>query len=434
MDRKVFISILGTSFYGRCQYQKDNFKSIENRFIQTATLELLNAENWSENDVVQIYLTSEAKTNNWNIAKRKLKTDTEEVEYKGLKQCLEEMNLACQIKPIDIVNGKDEKEIWLIFETIYNNLEDNDELYIDLTHSFRYLPMLLLVLINYAKFLKNVTVRHISYGNYEARNGNVAPIVDLMPIIALQEWTSAAHEIIKFGDVVQLKKLTDRNVKPILAVTEGANESAKTLKQLFNKSEGNLNTLCEEIKTNRGLKVIEGKSAKNVIEILSKLQNDLIAPLNPILENIKKSVEIIHNAENDVQNMIKSVQWCIDKNLIQEGFTLLQEGIISQFIADDFNNEKKRNFVSGYLSQFKGGKFESTRFNLMITEIIELENLLTSNQKIADWANLFSQISQIRNDINHAGIRPNPIKGSDFKVKLKKLLEEYNLINQYESD
>jgi hypothetical protein len=122
--------------------------------------------------------------------------------------------------------------------------------------------------------------------------------------------------------------------------------------------------------------------------------------------------------------MLSAVNWCIDKNLIQEGFTLLQEGIISLFLLDDYDNEKKRNFVSGYLSQYKSGKFESTRFNLQITEIIELEKLLNSNEKIADWADIFSQIANIRNDINHAGIRENPIQATAFKSKLKDLYQK----------
>ena len=62
-----------------------------------------------------------------------------------------------------------------------------------ITHAFRYLPMLVLVLANYAKFLKNVTVKSLTYGNYEAREGTNAPIVNLLPIAALQDWTTAAE-------------------------------------------------------------------------------------------------------------------------------------------------------------------------------------------------------------------------------------------------
>lgn len=59
------------------------------------------------------------------------------------------MNLPVEIRPVDIVDGKDEDEMWKIFNALFNELRDGDELYFDLTHSFRYIPMLVLVLGNY---------------------------------------------------------------------------------------------------------------------------------------------------------------------------------------------------------------------------------------------------------------------------------------------
>ena len=178
MERKVFISVLGTGFYEPCKYTKGSFNSSETRFIQQATLEYLKVNNdWttkdSDGDVVDrviILLTNGAKETNWSkdITKRlNYKTKSEEV-YLGLEQVLQNMNLPCPIETITIPDGKDEDEMWAIFNAVYETLQPNDELYFDLTHSYRYLPMLVLVLGNYAKFLKGVKVKHISYGNYEA--------------------------------------------------------------------------------------------------------------------------------------------------------------------------------------------------------------------------------------------------------------------------
>ena len=113
--------------------------------------------------------------------------------------------------------------------------------------------------------------------------------------------------------------------------------------------------------------------------------------------------------------MLYAVKWCIEKNLVQEGFKLLQEGILSFLLSDDYEDEKKRNFISGYLNQYKSGKFENTRFNLSIKEVLNLEKTLSENPKITEWADIFSQISSIRNDINHAGVRQNPINAKDFQ-------------------
>lgn len=142
MARKVFISVLGTGFYGKCKYTRGEYNSVkasETRFIQQSTLEYLNVYDWSKNDAAIFLLTSKAKSQNWNreIKSRVNFSTKEEEEYLGLEYVLEQMNLPVEISPVDIVDGKDEDEMWEIFNALFNELKDGDELYFDLTHSFR---------------------------------------------------------------------------------------------------------------------------------------------------------------------------------------------------------------------------------------------------------------------------------------------------------
>lgn len=126
------------------------------------------------------------------------------------------MGLPVHVNAVAIVDGKDESEMWEIFKTVYDLLKDEDEVYFDLTHAFRYLPMLVLVLGNYAKFLKNITVKGISYGNYESRTDDEAPIVDLLPLSVLQNWTHAAADFLENGSVSRLVELSKHQISPIL--------------------------------------------------------------------------------------------------------------------------------------------------------------------------------------------------------------------------
>ena len=164
MARKVFISVLGTGYYGACKYVKDGFVSSETRFIQQATLEYLKVcNNWTTKnadgevvDRIYILLTDGAREKNWNksITSRMNPKTKQEEPYLGLEQILTDMNLPCPVETLRIPDGKNEEEMWTIFNTVYEALKPNDELYFDLTHSYRYLPMLVLVLGNYAKVLK----------------------------------------------------------------------------------------------------------------------------------------------------------------------------------------------------------------------------------------------------------------------------------------
>ncbi len=125
--------------------------------------------------------------------------------------------------------------------------------------------------------------------------------------------------------------------------------------------------------------------------------------------------------------MLNAVEWCIEKQLIQEGFTLLQEGIISYLLNNDCKDTGKREFVSGYLQhQFKGS-FNYHKFDkLRSDEKDDLESLLNEIPQIKKWAELYKDTTEYRNDINHAGVKSNAKSGSEFENKLKELYTRTN--------
>ena len=289
MARKVFISVLGTGFYGKCKYTRGEYnleKASETRFVQQSTLEYLNVYDWSKNDAAIFLLTDRAKTYNWNkeIKSRENPYTKEQEEYFGLEYVLEQMDLPVEIRPVDIVDGKDEDEMWEIFNALFNELKDGDELYFDLTHSFRYIPMLVLVLGNYSKFLKNVTIKSITYGNYEARNENNALIVDLLPLSALQDWTYAAGQFLESGNVRRLQHLCNEELKPILREAKGSDHDATNLKTFINT----LADVIDERVTCRGMNIIKSEAFRKMKNVSDKLETTKIEPLNPVFDKIKQ--------------------------------------------------------------------------------------------------------------------------------------------------
>ena len=240
MARKVFISVLGTGSYKECIYALGDTQYDKTRFIQKATLQMLDVkEQWTEDDHIYIVMTDGSQEKNWE-------TRTEDgVTIIGLDDTLKDMQLSAPIDTIKIPDGNNEDEIWQIFSNIYNILdkqEDGAELYFDLTHGFRYLPMLVLVLGNYAKFLKNTIVKSITYGNYESRDKvtNIAPIINITPLAALQDWTNAAADYLEHGDATKLKNCADKPLITIARETKGQDQDATTLiklsKQLYDLS------------------------------------------------------------------------------------------------------------------------------------------------------------------------------------------------------
>ena len=143
--RKIYIAFLGIAPYLNCNYVYNDTKVDNVKYIQEAMIKLL-CKDFSESDKYIFFLTKDAEKENWN----------DKSENKGLANTLNEFipkdNI---IKISNFPEGKNENEIWKMFELIYEQINDNDEILVDITHSFRYIPMLMLLILNYAEYMKN---------------------------------------------------------------------------------------------------------------------------------------------------------------------------------------------------------------------------------------------------------------------------------------
>lgn len=435
MARKVFISVLGTGFYVECVYKMGEFTSDTTRFIQRATLQTLTQQNvggeWTKNDQIYIVLTEKAKADNWEVSsgtRHNPKTGKEET-YIGLKSVLERMSLPTPIRTIDIPDGNNEKELWEIFDKIYTVLEDGDELYFDLTHGFRYLPMLVLVLGNYAKFLKHTEVKSITYGSYEARDTktNIAPIIDITPLAALQDWTNAAADYLEHGDAEELYSLAQDKLYYFLR-----NPSENSLKaQILNNLCRNINNYCNNLSFCRGIPIVAGKECVQIKSLIEKATSDFIVPLHPLFNEIQQSVN--ECAKNSSANMIHAAELCAKQGNYQQAVTFLREGIISIICSRhgiDLKDHDRREIVKEAVLKHlhKDTAEKKKKENTQKKELTyqEREDIIASvNQDSLltnDTAQLFYDILDYRNDFNHAGMRSNNKKAFSMQEAIWNLI------------
>lgn len=435
MARKVFISVLGTGFYGECIYKFNGFSSSNTRFIQRATLEMLTSEaHWTAEDHGYILLTDGANTNNWSI-KNNVRTNVRSnvaESYIGLKETIESLNLLFPVDGVSIPVGNDENEIWQIFETLFDKLQTGDELYFDITHGFRYLPMLLLVLGNYAKFLKNVTIKSITYGNFEARekadDNDVAPIIDVTAFSTLQNWTSAASDFLNHGDATKLAECGNNQLRPILKETKGKDEAAVNLRTFC----VNLTSFTDSVRFCRGMDVFSGSDPSKLQDCLKNIDGKYLKPLLPLLGMVDDFVSRFR--KSSAENMLVAAEWSAKFGNWQAAITLLEEGIISFFCVrhnirpDDSNGRKIVNRAlkkKQLLFDDKVGEYmrEGDDFEKKVDEVMADELLHFG------LARDFSNLSDVRNDVNHAGMRnfKKPLQVKKIKSNIDKCLN--NMIN-----
>ena len=91
-------------------------------------------------------------------------------------------------------------------------LSTGDELIVDITHSFRSLPIFIMNLLIYLQNVsgKGVTISHIHYGMLDIVNElGYARIVDLKEILTVNEWISGAYSFSEFANGYKIAELLE---------------------------------------------------------------------------------------------------------------------------------------------------------------------------------------------------------------------------------
>lgn len=421
-SRKVFISILGTGKYDPCIYRQGDFTSTETRFIQEATLDFLRARSeWSPTDAAYIFLTPTARTSNWQAVPVYKDDSPKGEDYIGLEPTLSQMRLRFPVEPVDISEGGDEEAIWSVFRSIYDRICEGDRLYIDITHSFRYLPMLLLVLTNYARELKGAEVVSITYGNLDAKQ-----LVDLGALIELQDWTVAAGEFLRNGRASGLAELTKERVDPILKATKGKNEVASGLSKLVDR----LTTVSQSLTTIRGKEILEGKIFKELDKYTHGLDAGLITPMVPLIEKIKDSFGDF-DTKPSVSNGFAAARWCYRMQLYQQSITILQE-TMKAYVAASHGYPSEEEYYTELAAkafiiakesisedEWRLGKSDPTDREKRAKVVKQF----LAGSAVRELHPLYTEIGQLRNDFNHAGFKSNAVKGRDIPGRIEMLIK-----------
>lgn len=482
-----FISVLGTGLYEPIQYELQDYNSGEQQYIQAVLIKRYK-DQLSENGKISIFLTSEARKRNWenriyekweeSAAQRWNSASKADViegnEKRGLKYLLEqEFGTNGRIKGISIEDASTQNKIWSVFQAIYSEIEEGDEIIFDITHGFRSIPMLAIIILNYARVTKGCQIGGIYYGAYEAArdHNGIAPIVDLTVYNEILQWTSATEAFIQYGNADQIQMVYKEKMKNI------SNDEKKNWSGV-SKTVAAMKNLADTIATCRGVnadrlsnvgkeknKTKEKKSIKcayqgfkrEVEKDWSKQTKEII-PLHRLLGQAKENYSQF-DQEKDYEIGLEVVKWSIQNNMTQQGYTALEE-TVKTFLCDiygmDNTLEKNRDGVIGtmmnviyYFNEKKGFKIkEEEQYQPEIrqnmkkyannymksryreTDEDEDERELSKYSEIVatlpiEIAMLGHEIKNGRNDINHFGFNMSPASAEGLKKNLESYLNRF---------
>jgi len=426
---RVFLSFLGTSDYVPCTYYRGDYEAANVRFVQEAILKIECAQ-WTSDDRALIFTTGEAYRRNWPDNGHMDRETGRPLARTGLKRRIAGLDLPFMVERVDIPDGKSESEIWDIFNAVFENLREGEEVIFDITHAFRSIPMLAIVILNYAKVMKDVALGGIFYGAFEVLGSPFevrkllleerrAPILELTAFDQLLDWSFAINQFLKAGNADQIRTLARSNLKQILAESRGKDKGAATIRSIGDR----LEEYCRILSTCRGAEI--GNAAMTLKEKMRGFDNfDMLPPFRPLFERME--AKLAPFGKNTFSDGIAAARWCIEHNLIQQGYTILVELLISHFVlagGGDINDPDERNIVSGALAIAAENIPPEKWYKNSVENEERTRKYLETFGSEMELIEIMRVLVDFRNNINHAGFRKDARSSRSFPKQLVRLVE-----------
>ena len=415
MSKKVLIAGIGggknkeTGTYRVANYKIEN-KVYEQRSFITSALE----EHYGIDKTIFIGTTGSMWDNLYEFYSNKYQKDYDENYHLDLMGIIDNATMDTNIDSLNLSKfnetfkdkilgivtkyGMNELEIFENFNLIIklqDELEDGDEVYLDITHSFRSNAFWMFLVMNYLTDVedKNITVKAITYGMLEAQKDGIAPVVDLNAFYKILQWIKGANNFKNYGN----SYLIEKNI-----------ENEKLSKKLKNFSDAlNMNYIA---------------SLRQSINSLKKLEDDidnLEGPAKLIIPKvIKDFMDKFATEDKDYLFQAKLAKWHFEQKRYAMAYININEAIIG-FIMDTLElpiltADKKRD----------ENKLAKDWLNIVISRHETNKtypNFKTDkdNMELYEYIKIFEHSRRVRNEIAHS------IGGKDSAVNDIDSLKKY---------
>jgi CRISPR-associated Csx2 family protein len=228
--------------------------------------------------------------------------------------------------------GKNDDELWHNFEqylAILDEIDDDDVLFIDITHSFRSLALMSFLMVQFGQVVKNkkFKVGGILYGmfEYSYENDGISPIVDLKIFYDLMEWIKAIDAFKNYSRTDSIEKLLldDKDIH-------------KTTTDTFKGFDINI-SFANMV----SLKKFIGK-AKQSLTVLKESKSPIVKLLSADIVDFVKRLD-----HKDISRFqLELTKWYFENKNYALAFLVLAEAIVSkecENLGFDVQDQESRN-------------------------------------------------------------------------------------------
>ena len=342
-------------------------------------------------------------------------TDIKELNISKLNE-----ELINKVRGIVIKYGLNREEIFENFDSIIKleeefNDEDEYEVILDITHSFRSTAFWMFLVMTYLTDVSNKKIKiiEVTYGMYEAKKEDTdpAPIVLLSSFLEILNWIKGASELKQYGNSYYiLNELKDSN-------DDIPEDIKKELRNFSNAMNMNyIGTLMESIDRLKNLKeqinAISGPAKHIVPEVLMNFIEDF---------DLKESDDI----KRAYLLQATLAKWHCEQRRYAMAAININEAL-ANYIANSLKLKDKGNIKFDPNSEAKNW-------------LRDLCNLPNINDKYKKYAEVYHHTRRIRNEIAHS--LGNEVKISndiklleDFSKIIMNLLKDENVIKGAEKE
>lgn len=428
---KILIAGIGGGEKRDGKYRETNYslegKVYENRSFIASVIE----EHFKIDKTIFIGTVGSMWDNLYEYYCKKYNIDYDEEYAMSLFETIVEANKDMDISQLkiekfnNIFNGKiegrvtkygvDSEQIFDNFNIILNlqdTLKDGDEVYIDITHSFRSNAMWMFLVMNFITDLmdKNIEIKMISYGMFEIadRTSNITPIIDLNAFYKLLKWIKGAQSFKNYGNsYLLLDNIENEELRKKLKTFSHAMNLnyIGTLKQNLNS----LKKLLPEIDEMKG----PGK---------------LLIP-----QIVREFVKEFDGVKKDFILQVRLAKWHYKQSRYAMAYININEAI--------------KGYVADELREFYPDKSEEELLDYARKWFFKLDPRISrpnfkkdnENKKIIEYYKVFDHSRRVRNDIAHSlGQKDSAINDiislENYCAKLEDMLSKEGFIYNWELD
>lgn len=337
----------------------------------------------------------------------------------------------CQgVEPIHIPDGRDDAELWEIFQNVVDSIDEGEEVIFDITHGFRSLPFLSFLAAAYLRKAKKISLKHVFFGNFEARDQSVTPhrtpVLDLTNFVELLDWMVGVDLFVRFGDARDLANLLraqHSRVKPD-PKTASKDEMSAWNNSPIKTTANALTTVSQALRVVRPAEVIKvsRQICQQLPEAISSV-GSLAKPFQPLAQQVVDSFQKIAAGDNELKAERELIGWYLERDQIFQAVALMREWLVSWVMvqlgmSDQQLLEKEaranvEKVLGKAIQEVRGADPERGE-----EHTDDLSKLPTSVRQVV---NRYNQIGDLRNDLMHAGKRKQPASAGTIEEQAKQL-------------